>query len=336
MRKYLLFASAAVSILSSCSNSITLEPVSFDELDGWKRDNLREVLPALLQSAGKENSDFQNFYTGLSRIKNGSSQELRSYIETHLTPYRVVSNNSATGQMTAYYIPQIRGSKTRTKQTQIPIYGVPKGYKAGDKLASRQKIAEEVGYAPIIAWADDAVDLFLLQIEGSGRLRTPTGEILYLGYAGNNGYSFKSIGKIMKEAGILTQEKVSMQEMRRWLKDHPEDAKKLMNQNPRYIFFKLEKSPTAYGSTGVVLTPERSVAVDTAHISIHTPMWITTQDESGVSIHKTVVAQDTGDAIKGPNRIDLFCGHSEKAVEKGTSMNQKGQSFLLLPKTKER
>ena len=186
--------------------------------------------------------------------------------------------------------------------------------------------------APIIAWADDPVELFIAQVQGSGRLTTPSGEVIHLGYAGNNGYTFTGIGQILIDEGVDTGTTRSMPAIRDWLQSHPTEAQELMRKNKRYIFFREIQGETPYGTAGVVLTPERSVAVDTTYIPMHTLMFLNTTTPDGAPIQKMVVAQDTGAAIKGGIRADYFWGHGEQAFENAGRMNQAGSYYVLLPK----
>lgn len=327
---------ASLVLLSACGHDLSkgsafhLEKTSYSKLSGWKDDNIREAMPALLRSCQRPAEQWKSFCTGLQAHKFSSPAKVRSYIESKLTPYAVTSNGSTTGTITGYYEAELRGSKTKTKSTQVPIYGVPKGYKQGQKLDSRKVIESTPGYAPIVAWADDPVELFVMQIQGSGVMETPDGEI-QLGYAGNNGHTFKSLGQIMKENGIKPAGGYSMPAMKKWLQENPTKARQIMAENPRYIFFK-QNQDGPYGSAGVVLTPKRSVAVDKTFVPMHTPMWLEAKDPDGVKLNRLVVAQDVGNAITGGIRADFFWGHGAMAFDKAGRMKSPGRYYLLLPK----
>jgi membrane-bound lytic murein transglycosylase A len=212
---------------------------------------------------------------------------------------------------------------------QVPVYGLPNGYDKNEQYDVRSDIEREGLNAPIIAWADSPVDLFLMHVQGSGRMRTPDGEI-HLGYAGSNNRPFKGIGQILKDEGLLGEVGHAMVQIRAWLKNHPEKAKKLMAQNDRYIFFREINGETPIGTAGVPLTPRHSVAVDRTYIPMHTPMWLVTEDPNGEKVRTIVVAQDTGSAIKGGIRADYFFGHGDEALELAGRMNKKGRYYLLL------
>lgn len=333
----LLGATAILLGLAGCGHSLSkgrafsLHEVSYRSLDGWNNDNIREAMPALIRSCQKPAPDWKNFCSGLQAYKYSSPAKIRGYIEKKLTPYAVTSYGSNKGTITGYYEAELSGTRTKIRPNQVPVYGTPRGYKNGQTLATRAQIENTSNYAPIIAWADDPVELFILQVQGSGRMETPDGEIK-LGYAGNNGRTFKGLGQILKENGIRPEGGYSMPSMKKWLQAHPQQARTLMAKNPRYIFFKEIPGDSPYGSAGVVLTPKRSVAVDKNYIPMHTPMWLDAKDPDGVKLNRLVVAQDVGNAIQGGIRADFFWGHGATAFDKAGRMKSTGKYYLLLPK----
>lgn len=313
----------------SQGRSFKLKQVSYNTLPGWNQDNFTESLPALLNSCQYPTPMFTDFCHGLQSYKNADSDQIKHYIESKLTPYLVISYGSTVGTITGYYEAELTGTRTRIKESQVPVYGVPYGYKNGKTYPARSVIEGSDFNAPIIAWADDPVEFFILQIQGSGRMKTPEGEIR-LGYAGSNGRTFKGLGKLLKENGVPNL--YSMPAMKKWLQEHPTQARKIMAQNPRYIFFKEIKGDSPYGAAGVILTPQRSVAVDKSYIPMHTPLFLHTKDPDGPFIRKLVVAQDIGSAIQGGIRADYFWGHGSDAFKKAGRMKSEGTYYLLLPK----
>lgn len=314
----------------SQGRAFKLKEVSFNSLPGWNYDNFEEAMPALLRSCQKPNAQWVNFCVGLQRYRGSDSYQIKRYIESQLTPYLVMSYGETVGTITGYYEAELTGTRYRVSQSQVPVYGLPVGYQNGKTYPTRADIEEDGINAPIIAWADDPVELFILQIQGSGRMITPDGEIK-LGYAGNNNRTFKGLGTIFASHGIRNLH--SMQNMKKWLQAHPEEGREIMAENPRYIFFKENEGDSPYGAAGVVLTPERSVAVDKSYIPLHTLMYLNTMDPDGEYIQKLVVAQDIGKAIKGGIRADYFWGHGEEAFSKAGRMKNKGSYYLLLPKS---
>ena len=307
-----------------------LSQVSFSDLPGWTDDDLNDAYPALKQACVKPTREWRSFCAGLSGYEYASSRKLRRYIERHLTPYRVTSYGNQSGRITGYYESELTGSRYQTATGQVPVYGIPADYARDRKYPIRQDIEEDGLNAPIVAWADDPVDLFLMHVQGSGRMETPDGEI-HLGFAGSNNRSFTGIGQILKDEGLLDEVGHSMIQMRAWLKAHPEQARQLMAKNDRYIFFRALQGETPIGTAGVPLTPRHSVAVDTAYIPMQTPMWLVTTDPEGEPVQTLVVAQDTGAAIKGGIRADYFFGHGEDAFSLAGRMNTSGSYYLLLP-----
>lgn len=336
MHKSFIAVSFILLALSGCAShtlsqgrSFQLHKVSYSALNGWNDDNLREAMPAMIRSCKRPAAEWKNFCGGLRAYQFASTDKIRSYMEKTLTPYQVTSGGNPNGTITGYYEAELTGTRTRTKSSQVPVYGVPSGYRQGDKLETRQEIESTPGYAPVVAWADDPVELAIMQIQGSGIMETPNGEI-QLGYAGNNGRTFKGLGQILIEAGIKPEGGYSMPSIKKWLQQHPAEARQLMAKNPRYIFFKVN-TDGPYGSAGVVLTPMRSVAVDSTYIPSHTPMWLEAKDPDGRKLNRVVVAQDVGGAIKGGVRADFFWGHGAAAFDKAGRMKSTGQYFLLLP-----
>lgn len=322
-------------LLSGCGglnqgNRFHLTPVQWYQVKGWEEDNLKEALPAVLKSCEKAPDSMINFCRGLNAHLNDNNADLRAYFEKTLKPYQVSAYGSTTGKITGYYEAELTGTREQENGAQVPIYGLPDNYVAGQKTDTREEIETSCSNAPIIAWADDPVELFIAQVQGSGRLTTPSGEVIHLGYAGNNGYAFTGIGTILKDEGIEGLH--SMGDIRSYLQAHPKEATGYMRQNKRYIYFREIEGETPYGTAGVVLTPERSVAVDNKYIPMHTIMFLNTTKPDKTPVHKLVMAQDTGAAIKGGIRADYFFGHGEAAFQTAGQMNQVGSYYLLMPK----
>ena len=321
--------------LSACSGlnqgaRFRLTSVSWPDVPGWRQDNFREALPAVLRTCERAPDDLISFCQKLNRHIHDDNETLRKFFEQNLTPYRVTSHGSSVGRITGYYEAEMTGSRERENGAQIPVYGLPDDYEVGQKTNTREEIETQCLDAPVLAWADDPVELFIAQVQGSARMTTPSGEVIHLGYAGNNGYPFTGIGSILKQEGI--QGVNSMPEIRQFLQENPVEAIGYMRQNKRYIYFREIQGETPYGTAEVVLTPERSVAVDTNYIPMHTLMFLSTTKPDKTPIQKMVVAQDTGAAIKGAIRADYFFGHGEEAFQTAGQMNQAGSYYILIPK----
>jgi membrane-bound lytic murein transglycosylase A len=185
-----------------------------------------------------------------------------------------------------------------------------------------------------LLWVDDAVDAFFLHVQGSGRVVMENGQLVRLGFAGRNGHPYVAIGRELISRGAIPRERMSMQAIRAWLKANPGEASEVMALNPSFIFFRIIDGEGPIGAEGVPLTPGRSLAVDPAFVPLGLPIWLDTTDplKPEQPLRRLVVAQDTGSAIKGPVRGDLFWGFGETAAAKAGSMNQRGRYFLLLPR----
>lgn len=189
-----------------------------------------------------------------------------------------------------------------------------------------------------IYWVTDPVDAFFAQVQGSGIVELPGGERVRVGYAGKNGHRYTAIGRVLIEEGEVSREEMSMQAIRRWLDDHPDRAQELMNQNEAFVFFEKEKRPGAIGAQGVVLTPERSMAVDPKYMPLSAPVYVVTDvpdpeaSEETMPWRQLVIAQDTGGAIRGPTRGDIFWGAGERALSIAGRLKSEGRYYLLLPR----
>jgi membrane-bound lytic murein transglycosylase A len=181
-----------------------------------------------------------------------------------------------------------------------------------------------------IAWAKDPVELFFVEIQGSGRLRLDDGTIMRIGYAEQNGRDYVAIGKLLRDRGILPQGGASMQAIKDWIRANPDEGRALMRENLSYIFFRELTGPGPLGSLGVPLTPQGSVAADPKYVPLGAPIYIIRADRP--EIVGPWVAQDVGGAIKGPNRFDTFWGAGEQAVALAGGMSANGEALILIPK----
>ena len=250
--------------------------------------------------------------------------------------------------LTGYYEPLLYGSLKKTERFKYPVYGKPKdlvtivgendkkmrGRSVKGKMLpyfTREEITKRKLDAEILCYVDDKIDLFFMEVQGSGRVELDDGRVIFIGYADSNGHSYKSLGREMINRGIFASvEEVSLQSIRAWLDKNPSKIDELLNTNPSYVFFrKMEQKAT--GSLGLVLTPERSIAVDRSFIPLGSLVAI--KSESAVySVHKFVFAQDTGGAIKGPNRADMFMGYGERAKWIAGELKAPLEVWVMVPK----
>jgi membrane-bound lytic murein transglycosylase A len=292
-------------------------------------------------------------------------ETLRLFLERELEPRAVANGNRREGLLTGYYEPELRGSRHRRGRYVHPLYLSPGDQQVVDlgefkrDLAGRKITGLVRGgrFRPYwdraeiergalarrgleLVWVDDPVALFFLQIQGSGRVVLAEGGVVRVGYAGQNGHDYTPIGRRLVEQGELRLEEVSLQSIRAWLRAHPERAAELMHANRSYVFFRtLPGAPE--GASGVELTPGRSLAVDDAFLPYGVPLWLASSLPAVADLglperplRRLVVAQDTGGAITGPVRGDLFLGPGREAEETAGRMRQPLRLWLLVPRAR--
>jgi membrane-bound lytic murein transglycosylase A len=279
--------------------------------------------------------DWRPFCSAILDNSPTTESDLRQVIQRHLRPYQASGSSGATGLFTGYDEPELRGSKRRHGRYQTPLYRLP-GAKIRYKGMPRNRIVKGglKGRGLELVWVDDPIAAFFLQIQGSGRVRVDDGSVMRLGYAGTNGCGYHPIGKTLIDRGALSSDDVSRQSIVAWLKAHPSQAESVMSTNRSYVFFRIRHGEGPIGSQGVALTPQRSLAVDREYISLGTPLWIDLEhpDAGAPRLQSLVVAQDTGGAIKGGVRGDLFWGCGADAADYAGRMKSRGEFYLLLPK----
>jgi membrane-bound lytic murein transglycosylase A len=300
----------------------------------------------------------------LAGLAAGDDAGLRALVERELEVVAVTNGGRRDGLLTGYYEPELRGSRRRTGPYRHPLYLAPRDAQVVDlgefkrDLAGRKITGLVRGgrFRPYwdraeiergalrgrnleFLWVDDEVALFFLQIQGSGRVVLPDGTLVRVGYAGQNGHDYTAIGRVLIERGELAREEVSLQTIRAWLRAHPERAAELMHQNRSYVFFRVLPGAAPVGAQGVELTVGRSLAVDDAYLPYGVALWVESTlpavPELGLPerpLARLVVAQDTGGAITGPVRGDLFLGPGREAEEVAGRMKQPLRLWLLRPK----
>ena len=290
-----------------------------------------------------------------------TSAELRFFLDKVFKPYLVMDKNNPNGKFTAYYESALEASRNESLTYPYPIYGKPldlievslsdfdeslpnkKIYGRVDakqqKLVpyfTREQIETGKLSAPIILWAKDLVDLNIMQIQGSAVAKLDNGDRVRIGFAAHNGHPFTGIGSILLSQGLIDKNHASMSEIRKWLKNHPQQAVKELRKNKRYVFHRIASTPAPVGAHNVPLTPQRSLAVDKRYIPLGAMLWLETTGPLKEPIEQLVVAQDIGGAIKGIVRGDFYWGSGDEDVlEQAGKMNSNGRYYILLPKTME-
>ncbi len=269
-----------------------------------------------------------------------------SFFQTRFAWLRV---GDGAGFATGYFEPEIRGSRTRQSGYDVPVYGLPADLvrctradgtsgrgmidPAGQCVAFPDRAAIEdgalTGRGLEIAWAADAIDLFFLEVQGSGRLTLPDGGVMRIGYAGQNGHSYVAIGRLLRQRNLLPTGGATMQGIVDWIRTHPAEGRALMRENPSFVFFKENLGPGPLGSLNVPVTPRASVAADPKFTPLGAPVFL---ELDRAEANGLWVAQDVGGAIKGANRFDTFWGAGEAAKITAGGMSASGRAWVLVPR----
>lgn len=344
---------------------LKLTRVSYADLPGWRLGEVGRALAAFRRSCavilrappnlelggyGGHAVDWQSV-CGVA-LKSGIAP--RQFFAGNFTPFEVRGEPLFTG----YYEPLLHGSRTRHGGYRTPVYGRPHDLISvdlgefrpawkGERLAGRVNDDHLVPYAtraeidalppaaPVLFYCDDPVAVFFLHIQGSGRVVLDDGAIIRVAYAAQNGRPYTAIGRTLVRSGRLTRDELSMQSIRAWLKSHPSAARQVMETDQSFVFFKEaqvgDASLGSPGSEGVPLTPRVSIAVDQKYHTLGAPFFIATTTPDGAPLQTLSIAQDTGGAIRGPARADIFFGFGPNAERLAGGMKSSGRFFVLLP-----
>lgn len=340
-----------------------LQASSFDALPGWRQDELVRAWTGFLHGCTvlRMQAGWQNVCRDSASVNPQETAAIRDFFESRFQVYRVVNpDGSYEGLVTGYYEPVVRGSRTRSARFPYPIYGVPKdlltvdlaslypdlknmrlrGRTDGSRVIPYYSRAEiETGNAPLagneLYYLDDIVELFFLQIQGSGQIQLDDGTIARVGYADQNGHPYRSVARVLMDRGELPLAKTSMQGIKEWGRNNPSKLNEVLNQNPSYVFFK-DLPLNLPGPLGTLRTPligEHAIAVDQRVIPLGAPVFLdTTYPASSQKLQRLVMAQDTGGAIRGAVRADFYWGSGDEAGKQAGRTKQKGRMWVLLPR----
>jgi membrane-bound lytic murein transglycosylase A len=348
---------ATNSISPSGDAKVHYEEQSFSDLKNWDKENQLKSFQAFKKSCSKKTAETGNDWvkicTKALNVSITDSKQARSFFEDNFTPYQIIYNNNDTGIYTGYYEPTMKGSLVETKTYNVPIYKTPKDLVKGtgdnlgrygryvdDKFTqyyTRSQLSQDSLFnkKDVLVWVKSKVDRSFLQIQGSGRIQTNSGDVI-LGYDSQNGHPYKPIGKYLLEHKYIKLEDMSMQSIKIWLKHNNEKVDDVLNYDPSYVFFRYINAKNAIGAEGVELTPGYSLAIDNDFYKYGIPMWIETDYDDGksknkVKLDRLMIAQDTGGAIRGGIRGDVFWGHGAQAAQNAGHMNNKGKMWVLVP-----
>ncbi len=329
-----------------------VQKISFDDIDGFYEDDLSLAFEVFKKDCkkAKRYKLFKNICAETKNYTNASE-----FFTKNFTAYRLYNHDGTKeGLITGYYEPLLHGSRVKTDIYKYPIYKLPKDliivdlgslYPAFKKYPLRGKIKGNrlIPYdsrqginkrddLDAICYVDDEIDLFFLQIQGSGKIQLDSGEIINIGYKNQNGHKYFAIGRALVEDGSISKTNVSLQSIKKYLKENPSRVTEILNKNRSYIFFH-ESKKSATGALGTQLVAKRNLAVDRKFIPLGMPVFINTKNSvSKESINSLMVAADVGGAIKGQIRADFFFGNGKNAELYAGGMKEKGTLTILVPK----
>lgn len=307
------------------------EPVQlleFTDLNGWAGDDHSAALSVFRNTCmDLDGSD----WAALCSVSETAS-DARTFFELFFRPVLIGGENPAL--FTGYYEPELSGSLTRTSRYRFPVYSMPP--EVSGRWLSREQIEESQvleGRGLEIAWVDDAVELFFLQIQGSGRIGLTNGRFIRVGYGGRNGHEYRSVGQELVRRGVYDAHQVSAQVIQSWVRRNPTAGRDLLHHNPSYVFFRQvdieDPNEGPLGAMNRNITPHRSIAVDPDHTPLGAPVWI--EKDGAGPIRRLMIAQDTGGAIQGAQRADIFYGFGDEAGDAAGVIRDPGRMMVLLP-----
>ncbi len=336
---------------------------TWEMLPEWTTIDLTPAWPALLQSCRvlKNKPQWKQVCAGTELVDKNDSEAQRKFYEDKLAPFQIFNpDGTENGVITGYYEPLLKGSRSKTERYRYPLYAVPddmleidlgdvypqlKGQRLRGRLSGKRVVpyykraeidaATDVLKGRELFWVESSVELFFLQIQGSGRIELADGRQIKVGYADQNGHPYVSIGKKLIEMGEMKLEDASMQGIKAWGERNPSKLMGLLDLNPSYVFFRElpEHLSAPLGALGVPLTNEYSIAIDPKNIPLGSPVFLaTTRPNTAIPLNRLMLAQDTGGAIRGAVRADFFWGFGEKAGAQAGRMKQQGRMWVLFPK----
>jgi len=298
--------------------------LSFTALRGWADADHQAALDVFARSHGLLGEDWP--------LLPEAGTSAKTYFEAAFTP--VLIEDGAPMLFTGYYEPEFDASPVQTDSHPYPAYAVPPDFDLNKPYRTRREIEEQqvlAGEGLELAWFADPVDLFFLQVQGSGRLRFPNGSSRRLGFAAKNGHPYTSVGKLLIERGHVAADEISPAAIREWV---AQNGPEILWENASFVFFRpiedVADDDGPLGALGVSVTAGRTIAVDPAYTPLGAPVWI---EKAGADqMNRLMVAQDIGSAIKGAQRADIFFGTGQKAGKAAGAVNDGGRMVTFLPK----
>ena len=348
----LFYIAACAFVLTSCDLSTpthtgddsvapasNLRKVSYSELPGWRDDDVRYALQAFrnsckakIQYKGRVIPDRALFEEKCSTLPSASADvpTVRAWFESNFQPYKIYNDDGTDkGTYTGYYSPIIRGCRHQTAECNEPLMGVPtdgRNYKGVEK---KKIVEQKIGR--VLYWAN-LVDVQNIQIQGSGMVQLEDGKLVKLNFAAVNDMPFKSIGEELRRRGIRPDGGYSADAVWKHLKANPKLARDVIYKNPRYVYFYESIPPDVIGKLGTPLSKIRSIAMDDDIYTLGLPVYVSTNLSDGRKFQRLMIAQDTGSAIRGWIRADIFFGKGDDAYKYAHGQHAQGQMFILMPR----
>ncbi len=306
--------------------------LTFDDLQGWEADDHQAALTSFLVTCDLLKGAEWAPICAVAKEAVASPAASKAFFELFFRPVQI---GTPPALFTGYFEPELAGSKARTSRFAWPIYRRPPELKDGMQWHDRATIERGIlrGRGLEIAWIDDPVDVFFLQIQGSGRIKLPDGSVIRVGYGGRNGHPYRSLGDALVKRGLLRPDQISAEGIRAYIRRNPQLAEPLLNVNPSYVFFRtIDKLPPESGPIGAMgrsISTLRSVAIDPDFVPLGAPVWL--EKAGREPMWRLMIAQDTGGAIKGAQRADIFFGTGQVAGREAGYIRDSGRMLLLLP-----
>jgi len=326
----------AALCLPTALNAATYTELSFSAISGWQQDDLAPALEAFARSCDRIRSTpaiSVREWDQVCALAKAGPGPARAFFEQNFTPVRISTGSRAL--FTGYYEPELHGSRHQTQKYKFPLYRRPPEVQTGVAFNTRAEIENGAleGRGLELVWLDNRVDAFFVHVQGAARIKLDDGTIMRVGFAGRNWQRYRSVGRELIKQGVLTPEQASMQGIRAWAEANPAAATQALQHNTSFIFFQELDIPDDLGPVGalqVPLSPLRSVAVDDSHTPLGAPVWIT-MNAGAYSLSKLMVAQDTGSAVNGAQRADIFYGSGDAAGDKAGNIRYSGEMITLIP-----
>lgn len=320
----------AVLMVPPVSADVTYTVMGYDQIDAWDADDHGAALKTFLNTCrDMKDVDWKN----LCKFAE-ADPDPRKFFELFFRPVLIEDGKDA--MFTGYFEPELEGDRYPSSRYKYPVYAMPEEAKVNNPWLPRREILNSdvmKGRGLEIAYVDDPVELFFLQIQGSGRIRLPDGSHIRVGYRGANGQPYRSIGVELIRRGVYDAHQVSADVIKNWVRRNLEDGRELLYHNPSYVFFReVNQVPAEDGPLGAMnrsVTAMRTIAVDPSFVPLGAPVWI--EKDGKDPLHRLMIAQDTGSAIKGAQRADVFFGTGDAAGRAAGKLRDPGRMMVLMP-----